>query len=49
MPVTAGARTDAGAATSRPTAAAKPPTDVCDPPYTVDERGIRRIKRQCLP
>jgi eukaryotic-like serine/threonine-protein kinase len=42
-------RTDAGAANSRPPAAAKPPTDVCDPPYTVDERGIRRIKRQCLP
>jgi eukaryotic-like serine/threonine-protein kinase len=40
---------DARAPASRTPAAAKASNDVCDPPYTIDERGIRRIKRQCLP
>jgi serine/threonine-protein kinase len=45
-------RADARPATRGPTtakAAKDSAKDVCDPPYTVDERGIRRIKRQCLP
>jgi hypothetical protein len=30
-----------------PPATARPAAD-CDPPYTLDSRGVQRIKPQCL-
>jgi hypothetical protein len=33
---------------SPPLPSAKQVTDPCDPPFTVDDRGIRRLKPQCM-
>jgi serine/threonine-protein kinase len=35
-------------ARSAPSAARTPPADGCDPPYTVDARGVRHLKPHCL-
>ncbi|EYF04474.1 serine/threonine-protein kinase [Chondromyces apiculatus] len=34
--------------TARPTPGTKPARPSCNPPYTVDSRGIRRIKPECM-
>lgn len=33
---------------SKPSASAKVVTDACSPPYTTDERGVRKFKVECL-
>ena len=42
------AKPPVGGGTKRPVAAPKPAADGCDPPFTIDKNGVRRVKPGCM-
>ena len=46
--VKAPAKPPMGGGTKRPVAAPKPGADGCDPPFTIDKNGVRRVKPGCM-